>query len=172
MLSIQRDMIKTHSRILDLEFRFGVARAHRLLVFVDMAQQVAAESAEADLELSLDCRERAGDYATLGTCLERLTQSLVLREAQVRALERLLTLSDDDLAMLGAPVEARSQESTSPPRETQRRQFDTVDQASDRFASDIAASEPETLAELGHAARSRLDKAREERKNEGIYEIS
>lgn len=103
MLSVQKDILKTEARIADLQFRLGMARAKRLIL-VDGLQQLLSESMEADADLKLDCYERAGDFATLGGCLEKLTRSVVLRDQQYRAVESLLALPDEDLAMFGTPT--------------------------------------------------------------------
>ena len=108
MLALQKEMLATQARIADLQFRAGLARANRLLVLVDATQDLALSSAELDQQLSLDCSERAGDFATLGGCLELLTQVVAARQALIAAIGRLLSLPNEDLALLGTAETAEA----------------------------------------------------------------
>ncbi len=104
MLAIQKDMLKTQERIQDLVFRNGTARAYRLLALLDATQALVERSGELDGLISLDCRERAGDFATLGHCLELLTQVVTAQDEVVVALKRLLVLPDSDIAAIGTSM--------------------------------------------------------------------
>jgi uncharacterized protein YqiB (DUF1249 family) len=154
MLAIQKDMLATQMRLNDLIYRNGLARANRLLALVDIAQQVGVESSEADLALRLECRKPTGDYASLAGCLEKMTKAVVLRRQLLLAVNRLLSLPIDDLAMLGAPTSET--ENGDMPKQT-------------------LPKTPEDVSAMGQQARERLTKARDEAKTnlqqiEGLYD--
>lgn len=111
---------------------------------------------EVDANLKLDCRERAGDFATLAGCLEKLTRSLVLRDQQYRALEGLLALPDEDLAMLGTPTPtAKDSGSDSQPK---------VPPSTSAPMSQTNPPQPTDVTSLGKTNRQRLETALSETK--------
>lgn len=102
ILQIQKELVATQGRINDLIFRNGMARATRLLMLVDAAQQIGKESLHADALFAADCATRAGDYDTLSHCSEQMVRAVSLRRLLAQSISRLLSLPDADLAMLKA----------------------------------------------------------------------